>query len=240
MERYFYTDIKINSRNLNYIEELDIPIKKKENNFKGSYLCKGCLLNKETKLKLKEKYTSNPNEISILSYNKVTYNNVWRIYCDGSSYNNGKKDPNKPAYGGYGLIVTYNNEEVVEFKYAEENWTNNIGELSGAMKGLEFILSQDYFDKDDLIIIITDSQYVSKGCIEWMDGWIKRKWKNNLNQPVANYQLWKQMRNKYLIHYNIYLQWVRGHTLLEDISSQYNERCDKLAKSAVDDIVNQK
>lgn len=239
MENFYETNIEISSRNVNYIEELGISIKEKITTQKGKSLYKQCLLTTETKNRLKDKYIKFPNEINILGFSKIKYNHVWRVYCDGSSYNNGGKNPNKPTYGGYGVIVTYDNNEVFRHYYAEAEWTNNIGELSGALEGLSYIINctSPQFLPEDCIMVITDSQYVSKGCTEWMAGWIKRKWKNNTNQLIANVLLWKSMKNKYLDHYNIYFEWVKGHTLLEDISSQYNEECDELAKRGVDELV---
>ena len=62
---------------------------------------------------------------------------------------------------------------------------------------------------------------------EWIDGWIRD---GRLDTPdaLANQDLWKQLVPLAQKH-QISWQWVRGHA-----GHPFNERCDKLAKRAVD------
>jgi ribonuclease HI len=69
------------------------------------------------------------------------------------------------------------------------------------------------------ITVFTDSKYVSDAVNKkWIDGWIKRKWKN-----VKNVDLWK----RFIKAYNqapAKFTWIKGHN-----DHPQNERCDQLA-----------
>jgi ribonuclease HI len=161
----------------------------------------------------------------------VEVESVYKLYSDGGSFNNGGKNPDLPQYGAYGAVVTKNGKKLQELSNGKQNWTNNIGELTGAIEVIQYIIDSidPDVDKDTTrIVLCTDSQYVSKGCTEWMEGWIKRGWKNNAGQPTPNRQLWEKMK-KILDKYDIRFRWVKGHTLFTDDDSQYNETCDILA-----------
>lgn len=85
---------------------------------------------------------------------------------------------------------------------------------------------------------MSDSQYVIKGCTEWMYNWKKNKWRNNTKQEIANRKLWEKLDYDITTHsinagYTVYFKWVRGHTLLPDQDSMFNEICDFLATDAI-------
>lgn len=69
----------------------------------------------------------------------------------------------------------------------------------------------------------TDSQYVQRGMLEWIDGWIKKNWKN-----VKNPELWQELHSLSQKH-TIEWKWVRGHS-----GDFYNERADTLANLAIE------
>ena len=89
-------------------------------------------------------------------------------------------------------------------------------ELSAVIEALKVI------KRSCPITIFTDSQYVKRGITEWIDGWIKKNWKN-----VKNVDLWQEL---YPLskQYDIDWQWVRGHN-----GDKYNERADELANLAI-------
>jgi ribonuclease HI len=160
-----------------------------------------------------------------------------RIYSDGASYNNGFKDPSKPQYGSYGTVILQGNNILSKQSCADVNWTNNIGEISGVIAGLVYVINETSA-LNRPVFIISDSQYVIRGCTEWMHGWKKKNWKNNTGQEIANIELWKILDNLMKVATNsrgidLGFRWVRGHTLLEDQDSMLNEECDRLASQAI-------
>ena len=77
--------------------------------------------------------------------------------------------------------------------------------------------------------VYTDSQYVVKAFNDhWIDGWLRRGWKNASKNPVKNVDLWKRLLEAMKPHEVTY-HWVRGHA-----GHAENERCDKLATAAAD------
>ncbi len=130
------------------------------------------------------------------------------IYTDGACKGN-------PGIGGWGAILMYGDKSKEIYGYAPET-TNNRMELSAVIEALKAI------KRSCPITIFTDSQYVKRGITEWIDGWIKKNWKN-----VKNVDLWQEL---YLLNkqYDIDWQWVRGHN-----GDKYNERADELANLAI-------
>lgn len=130
------------------------------------------------------------------------------IYTDGACKGN-------PGIGGWGAILMYGDKTKEIYGYAPET-TNNRMELSAVIEALKVI------KRSCPITIFTDSQYVKRGITEWIDGWIKKNWKN-----VKNVDLWQEL---YPLskQYNIDWQWVRGHN-----GDKYNERADELANLAI-------
>lgn len=153
---------------------------------------------------------------------------VYKVYSDGGSVNNGKKNPDKDSYGAYGMIVLKNDKEIYRDSYIEKDWTNNIAEISGAINGLEFVKGNMDPKKLNIVVLISDSQYVINGMTEWRRGWEQRGWKNNAGKPVANMTYWKRLISL-CDSMNMYYKWVRGHTLKSEQDSLYNEKCDILA-----------
>lgn len=143
------------------------------------------------------------------------------LYSDGSSRGN-------PGPGGYGSIlrtVRADGERYEkEFSQGYVSTTNNRMELMGVIVGLEAL------KRPCKVKVITDSQYVVKAFNEhWIDGWLRRGWKNSQKKPVKNADLWKRLLAAKEPH-EITWEWVRGHA-----GHAENERCDQLATTAADD-----
>lgn len=136
------------------------------------------------------------------------------IFSDGACSGN-------PGPGGYGTIVRYGNNEK-EFSGYDPETTNNRMELLGAIAGFEALT------RPCKVRITTDSQYVKKGMTEWIDGWIKKGWKNSQRKDVANRELWERLLTATREH-EVEWHWVRGHT-----GHAENERCDELARTAIE------
>ena len=99
-------------------------------------------------------------------------------------------------------------------------------ELTGAIAGLEAL------KRPCRVQLTTDSEYVKKGMTEWIDGWVKRGWKNAQKKPVANRDLWERLLALTKNH-QVEWHWVRGHDGHEE-----NERCDALARAAIESGLN--
>ncbi|PLX88843.1 MAG: ribonuclease HI [Desulfuromonas sp.] len=138
---------------------------------------------------------------------------IVEIFSDGACSGN-------PGPGGYGTILRYGATEKELSGYDPET-TNNRMELLGAIIGLEALT------RPCQVRLTTDSQYLVKGMTEWLDGWIKKGWKNSKKQNVLNRDLWERLVTASQPH-QIEWVWVRGHDGHDE-----NERCDALARQAI-------
>lgn len=137
---------------------------------------------------------------------------VVELYSDGSGTASGP--------GGYGVVLRYGEHEK-ELSGFEPEATSQRMELLAAIRGLEAL------NTSRTVRVFSDSQYLVRGMSEWIHGWIR---KGRLEEPgaLANQDLWQQLAA--LAHkHRVTWQWVRGHA-----GHPFNERCDKLAKRAVD------
>ncbi len=96
-------------------------------------------------------------------------------------------------------------------------------ELLGVITGLEAL------KRPCTVEVHSDSQYVVNAFNQhWVEGWLKRGWKNSKKEPVKNSDLWKRLLEAKKPH-NVSFHWVKGHA-----GHPENERCDELATSAAD------
>ena len=135
------------------------------------------------------------------------------IFSDGACSGN-------PGPGGWGTLLRYGGHEK-ELSGFDPETTNNRMELIGAIAGLEALT------RPCKVVLTTDSEYVKKGMTEWIEGWIKRGWKNSQKKPVANRDLWERLLELTRKH-QVEWHWVRGHD-----GHAENERCDELARAAI-------
>jgi ribonuclease HI len=95
--------------------------------------------------------------------------------------------------------------------------TNNRMELMSVCVALEALKTPGCH-----VTVHSDSKYVVDAVDKrWIDGWIRRGWKN-----VKNPDLWK----RYLAiasKHHVKFKWIRGHN-----GHPMNERCDELAVAA--------
>lgn len=140
--------------------------------------------------------------------------NIIEIFTDGACSGN-------PGPGGWGTILRYGDHEK-ELSGFEPQTTNNRMELIAVIAGLETL------KRPCRVHLTTDSQYVKKGITEWIDGWVRRGWKNSQKKEVANRDLWERLLELSKKH-QIEWCWVRGHAGHEE-----NERCDELARREIE------
>lgn len=142
------------------------------------------------------------------------------IFTDGSSRGN-------PGPGGYGAVLQFRDSagqlHEKELSGGFECTTNNRMELLGVIVALEAL------KRPCEVRLHSDSQYVVNAFNQhWVDGWLKRGWKNASKQPVKNVDLWKRLLEAKRPH-KVEFIWVKGHA-----GHPENERCDALATAAAD------
>ena len=138
------------------------------------------------------------------------------IFTDGACRGN-------PGKGGWGVMIRSNGLE--ESLYGgDRSTTNNIMELTAAIKALEHI------PENSNVVLTTDSKYVMQGITEWIKNWKLRDWKTASKKPVLNKELWKRLDSLTNLH-SIEWKWVKGHS-----GHRENEIADQLANKGIDEI----
>ena len=117
------------------------------------------------------------------------------IYTDGACTNNGK--PGAKASYAYYLPEHQSLSDSGRIP-DDQPQTNNRGELSGILHGINKVLAS--FPPSDVdLYVYTDSDY-SKNCLtKWVSGWIKRGWKTTEGTPVLNRDLIEDISGKLVI-----------------------------------------
>ncbi|WP_127836497.1 ribonuclease HI [Clostridium prolinivorans] len=144
------------------------------------------------------------------------------IYTDGACRGNGKEN----TIGAFGIILMYNGIQK-EIKKAFRNTTNNIMELTAVIHALSML------KEPCKVKLYSDSAYVVNAVNQkWLENWQKNGWKNSSKEPVKNKELWENLI-KLLKYHDVEFIKVKGHS-----DNQYNNRCDKLANEAMDELLN--
>ncbi len=139
------------------------------------------------------------------------------IYTDGACRGN-------PGPGGWGAVLSSGGHEK-ELKGAAPETTNNRMELTAAIQALAAL------KRPCEVALYTDSQYVRKGITEWLPQWKRRDWKTADRKPVKNVDLWQALEQQIERH-RVEWHWVKGHAGVPG-----NERADRLANEAIDDLL---
>ncbi|MCI8760967.1 MAG: ribonuclease HI [Clostridia bacterium] len=140
------------------------------------------------------------------------------IYTDGACSGN-------PGPGGWGSILMYK-ENKKEIFGAKKDTTNNIMELTAVIEGLKLLKYPCEVD------LYSDSAYVVNSFEQgWIDNWVKNNWKTASKAPVKNQELWQELYNLTKIH-KVQFHKVKGHS-----DNEWNNRCDELARNAIDTII---
>lgn len=137
-------------------------------------------------------------------------------YVDGACPNNGK--PNAKA--GWGAVLTNPQGDTLELAGpvpSDQPQTNGRAELLAPLMAIKRC------KPGSPITIISDSQYVVKGAMEWLPGWKKKDWKKSDKKEVEHRDLWERI-DQAMQERVITFQWVRGHN-----GTAGNERADALA-----------
>lgn len=142
-----------------------------------------------------------------------------QLFTDGACRGN-------PGPGGWAFVLRHcaTKQEREESGGAPVT-TNNQMELQAVIEGLRAL------KRPVRVEVITDSQYVSKGCQEWLAGWKRNGWKRKEKgrlKPIKNEEHWRAL-DEQLARHDVKFTWIRGHT-----GHAENERCDELAVAAAE------
>lgn len=136
------------------------------------------------------------------------------IYTDGACSGN-------PGPGGWGAILM-SGEHIKEISGYKKDTTNNIMELTAVIEALKLLKIPCTVD------LYSDSAYVVNAFLQhWIDGWIKKGWKNSNKEEVKNKELWQELVELTKTH-KVTFHKVKGHA-----DNKYNNRCDELATTAI-------
>jgi ribonuclease HI len=148
--------------------------------------------------------------------------NALAIYTDGACIGN-------PGRAGYGWLIKHHKKTYEDSAFIGHS-TNNIAEMTGVYKALQFALVHSLYEGYEGVTINTDSMYVISGITKWIEGWKKRGWvtADRAKSEIKNKDLWlvlDRLINEYPV--KVTFTHVRGHSGDPD-----NERCDVLAGKA--------
>ena len=139
------------------------------------------------------------------------------IYTDGACSGN-------PGPGGWGAILMYK-ENKKEISGGKKDTTNNVMEITAVIEGLKLLKYPCEVD------LYSDSAYVVNAFLQnWIGNWVKNNWKTSSKEPVKNQELWKQLYDLTKTHQVKFIK-VKGHS-----DNEFNNRCDELARNAIDKI----
>ena len=133
------------------------------------------------------------------------------MFCDGCCF------PTNPGRAGWAFVNCDTGDK--EFGGIEFG-TNNIAELTAALRALEYILERETEGRP--VFVYSDSQYVVRGVMEWSKKWEKTGWSKG-DGTIKNLELWKNLvdlRKKTGAEF----RWVKGHN-----GNHWNEMVDSLA-----------
>ena len=140
------------------------------------------------------------------------------IYTDGACSGN-------PGPGGWGCILMYNQHKK-ESSGGAADTTNNRMEITAALEALKLLKEPCQVD------LYTDSAYLCNALEKrWLETWSKNGWKTASKSNVETQDLWKELLIQ-LQRHDVQFHKVKGHA-----DNEFNNRCDKLARDAVQKIV---
>jgi len=142
------------------------------------------------------------------------------LYTDGACAGN-------PGPGGWGAILVHaSSGRRQEISGASRATTDNRMELTAVIEGLRRLRRASDVD------IYSDSRYVVEGMSTWIHNWIRRGWMTSAKKPVLNEDLWRTLLDLVQGQKDVRFHWVRGHA-----GHRENERCDRLAVEALQELL---
>jgi len=151
-----------------------------------------------------------------------------KIYCDGSCSNNGYK----PNFGGYGIVITFNDKIIKTINGNKINTTNNEMELTGVLESIKIAKVLKGKEVNKPIKIYSDSAYVVNTVNSWMYSWYNNGWiKKTDKKTPENLNLIKEIYNLMLWERYIQIEKIKGHN-----GDKFHDLADELAKKTIDKL----
>ena len=139
------------------------------------------------------------------------------LYTDGACSGN-------PGLGGWGAVLLYG-EHRSELCGSEAETTNNRMEITAVIEGLKRLKYPCEVN------VYSDSAYTVNAFSEgWVYAWEKNGWKKADKKPVLNEELWRELLSLTRVH-KVTFHKVKGHA-----DNELNNRCDELARGAIEDL----
>ena len=139
------------------------------------------------------------------------------LYTDGACRGN-------PGPGGWAFVLRHlQTGRELRRSAGHAATTNNRMELTAVIEGLKAL------KRPTRVRVVTDSQYVSRGMSEWVQGWMRHDWRRGpkpSSKPVKNVELWKVLVTLCERH-TVEFEHVAGHA-----GHPENEECDRMAVEA--------
>lgn len=139
------------------------------------------------------------------------------VYTDGACSGN-------PGPGGWAAILVAGEREKA-ISGAEAHTTNQRMEIQAAVQGLRAL------QRPCQVTLYSDSAYLIN-CLtkKWYVNWRRTGWINSSKEPVKNRDLWEELLIEIERH-EVTCAKVKGHS-----GHHYNERCDELARGALQSL----
>ena len=116
-------------------------------------------------------------------------------------------------------------ENKKEISGGKRDTTNNVMELTAVIEGLKLLKYPCEVE------LYSDSAYVVNAFAQgWIYNWVKNNWKTAGKDPVKNQELWQELYELTKTH-KVNFNKVKGHS-----DNEYNNRCDELARNAIERI----
>lgn len=151
-----------------------------------------------------------------------------RIFTDGSSVGNGRKD----AKAGYAVVYP---------DALADSWgdslgcaTNQTAELTAIYEGLVRGKTLMGSPSELRVCIFTDSEYAINCLTKWVAGWKKRDWKTAEGKPVVHRDLIERILAELRLYDSHMFTHVKAHTGGKDEMSTWNQVADDLARKAAE------
>lgn len=148
------------------------------------------------------------------------------VFTDGSALGNGKKG----AKAGYAAVWP-NHPHLTFAKPLEgDTKTNNRAEFMACIDALEAANREDP-TMSEIVHVYTDSELLINTVTKWMRGWKRNGWKKSSGDPIMNADLVKRL-DELVGGRKVMWTHVDAHTGGTDWMSTWNDKVDKLARSA--------
>jgi len=128
-------------------------------------------------------------------------------------------------------MVYRNGVELESHSGSFDHATNNVAELTGILKALQWIAPNA---PGEDVILFSDSMYCVQGATEWLGRWKAKGWARGghkakeKNRTLANVELWKAIDLAMIAAPNAAIRWCKGHAGIRG-----NEAADRLATQAM-------